>query len=46
MKAIFTGILVSYFVSEFVQIGERILHDLRWPCQQLNHFIDGWRVSS
>jgi len=41
MKPIFTGILVGYFVSEFAQIGERILHDLRRLCQLLNHLIDG-----
>jgi len=46
MKPNFTGILASYFVSEFVQIDERILHGLRRHCQQLSHLIDGWRMSS
>jgi len=46
MKPNFTGILVSYFVSEFAQIDERILHGLRRHRQQLNHLIDGWHVSS
>src|SRR6218665_2356059 len=46
MKPNFTGILVSYSVSEFVQIDERILHGLRRHFQQLNHLIDGGRGSS